>query len=116
MKTILINKEGYVASPYTHDADIPLTITDEQAEMISTYKFNYNWRYVDGKFVQELLATDDVLRYRREAECFRIIYNRSQLWYNHLTVAQKNELDAWYEAWLHVTETRKIPEKPDWLK
>ena len=116
MMTILINKDGYVSSPYITDADIPLEITDKQAEQLRTFKFNHNWRYINGTFVEEPLFTDDVLRYRRETECFLIIDNRSQLWYNHLTLAQKNELDAWYEAWLHVTETRKIPEKPEWLK
>ena len=40
MKKVLINKQGYVASPYTHDADIQLEITDEQAEQLSTFKFN----------------------------------------------------------------------------
>ena len=116
MKKILINKDGYVASPYITDANIPLEITDEQAEQLRTFKFNYNWRYVDGIFIEEALLTDSILRYRREEECFRIIDNRSQLWYDHLTAEQKVELNTWYEAWLKVTETKVIPEKPEWLK
>lgn len=55
------------------------------------------------------------LRYRREEECFSII-NRGQLWYNNLTAEQFSELQVWYKAWLDVTETKIIPEKPTWLK
>lgn len=55
------------------------------------------------------------LREQREVECFAII-NRGVLWYNTLTEQQKLELDKWYKAWLDVTETMVIPEKPSWLK
>lgn len=55
------------------------------------------------------------LRNRREKECFPYI-NRGQLWYNHLTEEQKQELDVWYTAWLDVTETKVIPDKPLWLE
>lgn len=54
------------------------------------------------------------LRIMRENHCFSII-NRGQLWYNTLTESQKTELDAWYHAWLDVTETKVIPTKPSWL-
>ena len=50
----------------------------------------------------------------REIECFPII-NRGTLWYSKLTVEQMSELDNWYQAWLDVTETKEIPEKPSWL-
>lgn len=55
------------------------------------------------------------LRYKREIECFPII-NRGQLWYDTLTAEQYDELQVWYQAWLNVTETRIIPEKPSWIK
>lgn len=55
------------------------------------------------------------LRALREDICFPII-NRSQLWYNRLTDEQKVELNTWYDAWLKVTETKIVPEKPAWLK
>lgn len=55
------------------------------------------------------------LRLKREHECFSVI-NRGQLWYNTLTEQQKIELNDWYLAWLDVTETRIIPQKPQWLK
>lgn len=54
------------------------------------------------------------LRKLRESECFQVI-NRGKLWYNCLNTKQLAELDAWYFAWLNVTETRIIPTKPLWL-
>ncbi len=57
----------------------------------------------------------DNFRQQREVECFPII-NRGQLWYDGLTEEQKIELKKWYQAWLNVTETLEIPEKPSWLK
>lgn len=56
-----------------------------------------------------------VLRKKRENQCFPYI-NRGQLWYNHLTDEQKQELEVWYTAWLDVTETKVIPEQLSWLK
>lgn len=55
------------------------------------------------------------LRHQRKNECFPII-NRGQLWYNKLTEIEKVELKEWYEAWLNVTETFIIPDKPNWIK
>lgn len=55
------------------------------------------------------------LRERREEECFPYI-NRGELWYKTLTENQITELNAWYEAWLKVTETKKVPDAPVWLK
>lgn len=64
------------------------------------------------------LTNDEILenlRSRREVECFPII-NRGQLWYNNLTEAQVEELKIWYQSWLDVTETKIIPNKPNWVK
>lgn len=55
------------------------------------------------------------LRSRRASECFSVI-DRSILWHNRLTEEQKTELNVWYQAWLNVTETKVIPEKPAWLE
>ena len=63
------------------------------------------------------LTNDEILenlRSRREFECFPII-NRGQLWYNNLTDAQVEELKIWYQSWLDVTETKIIPNKPNWV-
>lgn len=69
--------------------------------------------YVFTPFTEE--EKIERLRYRRERECFTVI-DRSVLWHNRLTEEQKTELDAWYQAWLNVTETKVIPEKPAWLE
>lgn len=57
----------------------------------------------------------EVLRARREAECFPVI-NRGQLWYEKLTEEQRAELSVWYQAWLDVTETKEAPEMPEFLQ
>lgn len=54
------------------------------------------------------------LRQKREKSCFPYV-NRGQLWYSRLSDAQKTELNTWYQAWLDVTETKVIPNKPEWL-
>ena len=54
------------------------------------------------------------LRLLREQECFPII-NRGQLWYSMLTTEQTEELKNWYNAWLDVTETLVVPDKPNWM-
>ena len=54
------------------------------------------------------------LRRQRDEDCFSVI-NRGALWYERLTDEQKQELEAWYEAWLNVTETKIIPVCPEWL-
>lgn len=82
-----------------------------------------SYRLVDDKIVKDEIKLAELqheqklsdLRALRETECFEVI-NRSTLWYNTLTEEQKVELDTWYHAWLDVTETLVIPEKPEWLK
>lgn len=61
-----------------------------------------------------LRINKDVIRKRREKECFSIV-NRGQLWYNCLTIEQRSELNGWYHAWLNAPETGTIPPKPVWL-
>lgn len=83
----------------------------------------FYYYYKDGKFV-----LDKSYKERREKEfsllrlrqarhdiCFPII-NRGALWYDSLSNEQKEELKAWYNAWLNVTETFIEPEMPDWLE
>lgn len=55
------------------------------------------------------------LRAKRDDECFSVV-DRGSLWYETLTDTQKEELKVWHQAWLNVTETKIIPEKPSWLK
>lgn len=54
-------------------------------------------------------------RLRRETECFSVV-NRGQLWYEGVSITQLLELRQWYKAWLNVTETMVVPEKPTWLE
>ena len=65
---------------------------------------------------EELKALElaEFRRYR-SSKCFPII-NRGAVWYDRLTEEQKAELREWYQAWLDVTETRVIPQKPEWLE
>lgn len=73
--------------------------------------------YEDILFLVPLTEEEIIenLRFQREEECFPII-NRGQLWYNALTAEQFDELNAWYGAWLDITETKEVPTKPSWLK
>lgn len=54
------------------------------------------------------------LRNQRVEECFPVI-NRGYLWYMQLSESQMQEMNAWYQAWLDVTVTQTIPQKPEWL-
>ena len=81
----------------------------ESCDFNDNLSFNiekYNKRKENIKF--------DELRRRREVECFAII-NRGKLWYDTLTEKQMVELKDWYIAWLDVTDTLIIPNKPNWL-
>lgn len=81
-----------------------------------------NYQYIDGQLVLDAdkVAEENAakeladLRHQREQLCFSYI-DRSALWYNKLTTDQKEELNEWYDAWLNVTETRVVPETPEWL-
>lgn len=68
----------------------------------------YKLKILDG----ERVVND--LRYKREKFCFPYI-NRGEIWYSRLSAEQKEELNKWYQAWLDVTYTKTIPEKPEWL-
>lgn len=55
------------------------------------------------------------LRRMRERECFSVT-DRGYLWYTQLTEQQLTELNKWYKAWLDVTATQVVPQRPEWLK
>ena len=83
---------------------------------------HYAYRIEDGKLVYDAAEYEthkteeqkEEYRRRRETECFSVI-NRGQLWYESVSLSQLLELRAWYKAWLNVTETMVVPEKPTWL-
>ena len=82
----------------------------------------YAFRYQDGHLIYDAEAyelhvteeTKEEYRQRREKECFSVI-NRGQLWYETMNLQQIIELRSWYKAWLNVTETMVVPERPAWL-
>lgn len=117
MKIVHINKDNILASPYIDDATIEIEITDELWEQQSVIPPYCAWKLIDNSKL-ELVHLDITaeLRLARQRQCFDIVDNRSNIWYSNLTNEQKNELNTWYQAWLNVTETQIIPEKPDWLK
>ena len=86
--------------------------------------------YNGALFFEEYMETDEYsekvrlysdyqtlfeLRRRREEECFSVI-NRGELWYKRLSEDEKSELEEWYQAWLDVTETKTVPNLPEWLE
>lgn len=96
MKTIYINEQNFVSSPYVRDASIPVEVSDEQFRLVSNIRFYHRWRYYPetGEVIEEPIMTPEMLRGRRNRECFSIIDNRSILWWNSLSEARKEELNA----------------------
>jgi hypothetical protein len=76
------------------------------------------FRKIDEPSAKAFMSEGDYLthlRKLREAECFSVV-NRGALWYDTLDEFQKIELADYYQKWLDVTKTLKIPEKPSWLR
>lgn len=115
MKKIRINEQGFVESPYINDASIERDVDDELYVKLMTCTIGMNWRLVNDEFIMVDFLEDNVIRERRKIECFNFVDNHSQLWWNHLSNEQKEELNKWYEAWLNAPETRVIPKKPSWI-
>ena len=122
MKVILDDK-GFIAS-FALEGEITDGIELPTPEDIDHFMEHWqSYRSKDGKalFDEEqdtALAVEsekEALRQRRQTECFTFV-NRGQLWYATLSVKQLAELTAWYTAWLKVTETKTILERPVWLK
>lgn len=117
MKTVNINNLGLRQGPSVTDANIRIEVTDEIYEKISSWPGGKIWQYdyeqQDFFLIDSPIIAD--LRFIRAQECFPII-NRGFLWYDSLSSSQKQELREWYQAWLDVSETQIIPEKPTWLK
>lgn len=116
---INIDQEGYVTNWMQFgepNEQYPTFIDFEPNEHFYNHWDSY--KYENGQLTfSEIRITDRVLdEYRdlRKRECFSVI-DRSSLWYKTLTEEQVSELQVWYDAWLQVTETMEIPEKPSWL-
>jgi hypothetical protein len=99
-----------------------IEVNEELIGSLESDKIGY-YRYENGQAVfdeEKYMAAQETeliteFRARRESECFPVI-NRGQLWYDRLTEGQKSELSAWYQAWLDVTETKTVPDKPAWIE
>lgn len=120
---ILLDKNNYLTCVCI-DAELENGIEVETPEDIDAFIDVFRaYKYEDGNLVLDEARLDelnnerlaDELRFQREKKCFPII-NRGALWYENLSEEQKAELYTWYQAWLNVTETKVIPETPDWIR
>ena len=119
---ILIDENKYLTC-FCVDAELdggievntPVDI-DAFADVFKAYRYENGNLSLDAEKLQELNDERivDELRFKRQRLCFPYI-NRGYLWYSKLDNMQKVELDDWYHAWLDVTESGVIPEKPEWL-
>ena len=120
---IKLNDQGFIDS-FATIGNILDGAENEVPADLDHFERNYRaYRIKDGAlFFDEEQATalqteeeNEQLRVERDAECFSVI-NRGWLWYDTLTEKQTKELRKWYKDWLDVTDTRKKPDRPSWLK
>ena len=118
-KYVQLNDNNIIKGPHSPEVTHVAEISPESKAKIAITPYLHVWKYIDKDTVELVWMNEeaelDYYRDLRETDCFPII-NRGTAWYNSLTEEQKAELDAWYQAWLDVTETKIIPEKPEWLK
>lgn len=119
---ILIDENKYLTCVCI-DAELDGGIEVETPEDIDVFIDTFRaYKYENGSLVLDndklqMLNDErvaDMLRHKREKSCFPYI-NRGYLWYSKLTTEQKGELDSWYQAWLDVTDSKVVPERPEWL-
>jgi hypothetical protein len=119
---ILIDENKYLTC-FCIDAELENGIEVAEPDDLESFIDTFSaYKYEDGNLIldeQKLQSVNDIciadeLRFKREKTCFPII-NRGELWYSRLTADQKKELDAWYQAWLDVTDTKVLPDMPAWL-
>ena len=120
---VLLDEKGYVTS-FAIEGELVDGLELPKPEDIDHFTEHFASYMVRDGIVQfdeaqaSTLAEEsekDILRQRRQTECFSFV-NRGQLWYTTLSIAQIAELTAWYTAWLKVTETKVVPERPAWLE
>ena len=121
---IILNEQGYVHGYAIIGGFGSPSIAVNEPENLDDFERNYGSYYLseDGALVKnedrqkEIEEETEIneLRSQREKACFPYI-NRGELWYSKLSTEQREEFSAWYQAWLDVTETKVVPEKPEWL-
>ena len=120
---VLLDEQGFVKSYALIGALVDgIEIPDPEdilhfEEHFTAYKVRDGTAAFDTErqTLHEQEQTKETLRQQRETECFAVI-NRGQLWYEGISIAQLLELRSWYKAWLNVTETLVVPERPSWLE
>ena len=120
---VLLDEQGFVTS-FAYEGELvdgteieaPVEI-EHFFEHFRAYRLKYGAAVFDNEQEEKLIseAKKADLRMRREKECYSII-NRGQLWYEGVSIPQLLELRKWYQAWLNVTETMVVPDKPAWLQ
>ena len=121
---VILNEQGYVKAYALIGSFGSDFVTVDEPENINDFENNYRSYYLSDGNV--LVKSDDklkeievereliYLRSQRKKACFPYI-NRGEMWYSRLSAEQKEELGAWYQAWLDVTETKVVPDAPEWL-
>lgn len=119
---VRLNEDGYVNS-YAEIGGLLGGVEIEAPDDIDHFEVNFKAYKADNGILIYDDEKDTILkseahiadlRSQRQYQCFPYI-NRGELWYETLSETEVAELDAWYKAWLDVTETLVIPEKPAWL-
>ena len=119
---ILIDENKYLTC-FCVDAELNGGIEVNTPEDIDIFADEFRaYKYDNGQLILDPIKLDELnnerlmddLRHKRERNCFTYV-NRGELWYSRLSEIQKEELSVWYQAWLDVTTTKIIPNKPDWL-
>ena len=98
-------------SDFTHEKYTKMRENLKDGEIIKDFGDHFAIVELPQPTPEEQLQS---LRNRRTHECFDIV-NRGMVWYKTLEEHQLHELSAWYKAWLDVTHTKQIPQKPTWL-
>ena len=122
---VILDEQGYVQEyAIIGEFGCPSLVVEEPDDLVD-FENNYQSYYLtnDDHLVKDCDRQSEIedknaineLRAKREHDCFPYV-NRGYLWHNKLTELQKAELNDWYQEWLDVTETRTIPEMPEWLK
>ena len=119
---ILVDENKYLTC-FCVDAELKNGIEVETPEDIDSfigvfraYKYENGRLVLDENKLNELKSEylTEELRLMRYRVCFPVV-NRGELWYSKLDDEKMKELDVWYQAWLDVTDTKVVPETPEWL-
>jgi hypothetical protein len=76
-------------------------------------------KYIDGQIVYspERVEERELANLRSEREQEFLKYDKYQLPYLQATLTEEQiqEYNEWRQAWLDVTETKIVPDKPEWF-